>query len=102
MSVIKRVLLESVCVVIFLMFVFLRFYKEVVDVKEDEESYEWINMLDVVFFVMFLLIVIFSLLIDGSLLFNIRLVLRVFVDVLVYIFLMVFGMVVVRIVRKWF
>lgn len=94
-------MLEIVCVFIFLIFVFLRFYKEVVDVKEDEESYEWINKLDVVLLIIFLLIVIFSFVIDVSLLNKIRVGLRVFVYVLVYVFLLVFGVVMYRIVSRW-
>lgn len=100
-SAIKRALLESACVVILLTFAFLRPYKEAADVKEDEESYEWINMSDVALLVTLSLIAIFSSPIDGSLSPNTRLALRVFVDVLAYIPLMVLGMVAVRIVRKW-
>ena len=100
-SAIKRALLESACVVILLTFAFLRPYKEAGDVKEDEESYEWINRSDVALLVTLSLIAIFSSPIDGSLSPNTRLALKVFVNVLAYIPLMMFGMVAVRIVRKW-
>ena len=97
----KRALLESACVVILLTFAFLRPYKEAADVKEDEESYEWINRSDVALLVTRSPIAIFSSPIDGSLSPNTRLALIVFVNVLAYIPLMMFGMVAVRIVRKW-
>ena len=47
------------------------------------------------------LIAIFSSTIDKSLSLNSRLALKVFINVLAYIPLVVFGMVAVRIVRKW-
>ena len=98
---IKRALLESVCVVILLTFAFLRPYKEAADVKEDEESYEWINKSDVALLATLSLIAIFSSPIDGSQSPNTTLALKVIVYVLAYIPLVVLGMVAVRIVRKW-
>ena len=47
-SSIKRVLLEGICILILVVFAFLRPYKEARDVREDEKSYEWINKSDVV------------------------------------------------------
>jgi len=99
-SAIKRAVLESACVVILLTFAFLRPYKEAADVKEDEESYEWINKSDVALLATLSLIAIFSSPINGSLSSNTRLGLKVFVCVLAYIPLMMFGMVAVRIVRQ--
>ena len=100
-SAIKRVLLESACVVILLTFAFLRPYKEAADVKENEESYEWFNKSDVALLATLSLIAIFSSPIDGSLSPNTRLALKVVVYVLAYIPLVVLGMVAFRIVTKW-
>ena len=100
-SAIKRALLESACVVILLTFAFLRPYKEAADVKEDEESYEWINKSDVALLATLSLIAIFSSPIDEGLSTHTRLALKIFIDVLAYIPLMMFAMVAVRIVRKW-
>lgn len=100
-SAIKRALLESVCVLILLTFAFLRPYKEAADVKEDEESYEWINKSDVALLATLSLIAIFSSPIDGSLSPRTRLALKAFVYMLAYVPLVVFGMVAVRSVRKW-
>ena len=44
---VKRLLLEVVCILILLTFAILRPYKEARDVKEDQESYEWMNKSDV-------------------------------------------------------
>ncbi|KAJ7363216.1 hypothetical protein OS493_011497 [Desmophyllum pertusum] len=98
---IKRALLESVCVLILLTFAFLRPYKEAGDVKEDEESYEWINKSDVALLVTVTLIAILSSPIDGSLSASTRLALIAFIYVLAYIPLIVLAMVAVRSVRKW-
>ena len=100
-SSIKRALLESVCVLILLTFAFLRPYKEAADVKEDEESYEWINKSDVVLLATLSLIAIFSSPVDGSMSSSTRAYLKAFVYVLAYIPLVVFGAVAVRCVLKW-
>lgn len=100
-SLFKRVFLESFCVLIFFIIVYLWFYKEVKDVKEDEESYDWINRLDVVLLVMLMLIVVFSFFVESDWDDFIWLGFYIFVDFLVYIFLLVCVMVVVRSVRKY-
>ena len=100
-SAIKRSLLESACVVILLTFAFLRPYKEAADVEKGEESYEWINKSDVALLTTLSLIAIFSSPMDGNLSRNTRLALKVFVYLLSYIPLVVFGMVGYRIVKKW-
>ena len=46
-GVVRRLLLEVVCILILLTFAVLRPYKEACDVEEDEESYDWMNKSDV-------------------------------------------------------
>lgn len=60
LGLVKRFLLEGVCILIVLIFVFLKFYKEVFDVEEEEENYEWMNRFDVVLFIIFVFIVVIS------------------------------------------
>ena len=98
---VKRAMLESACVLILLTFAFLRPYKEAADVKEDEESYEWINKSDVTLLATLSLIAIFSSPMDGSLLTSTRVGLTVFVKVLAYIPLVVLSMVTYRSVSRW-
>ncbi|KAL9973300.1 hypothetical protein ACROYT_G019732 [Oculina patagonica] len=100
-SPIKGALLQSVCVLILLTVAFLRPYKESADVKEDEESYEWINMSDVALLATLSLIAIFSSPVDSTKSDSTRLALKVFVYVLAYIPLIVFVMVAIRCVKKW-
>ncbi|XP_078371417.1 uncharacterized protein LOC144655071 [Oculina patagonica] len=47
-SPVKRLLLEGCCILILLIFAILRPYKEARDVREDEKSYEWMYISDVV------------------------------------------------------
>lgn len=98
---VKRAMLETACVLILLIFAFLRPYKEAADVKEDEESYEWINKSDVALLTTLSLIAIFSSAIDASLSNKTRAGLRVFVYVLAYVPLLVLGVVTYRTVSRW-
>jgi len=97
---VKRALLESSCVVILLTIAYLRPYKEADDVKEDEESYEWINKSDAALLVTLTLIAVFSSPIDSTLDRSTWYGLHAFVDVLAYVPLVVFCMVAVRIIQK--
>ena len=98
---VKRALLESSCVLILLTIAFLRPYKEASDVKEDEESYDWINKSDAAVLVTVTLIAVFSSPIDSTLSKSTWWGLYTFVDILAYIPLVVLGIVAVRIFRKW-
>ena len=97
---VKRALLESCCVLILLIIAFLRPYKEAKDVKEDEESYDWINKSDAALLFTLTLIALFSSPFDGMFK-STWSGLRVFVDILAYIPLLVLGMVAIRIIRKY-
>ena len=98
---VKRALLESSCVVVLLTIAYLRPYKEARDVKEDEESCEWINMSDTALLVTLTLIAVFSSPIDSTLDKSTWQGLSVFVDVMAYIPLVVLVMVAFRYVRKY-
>ncbi|PFX34290.1 hypothetical protein AWC38_SpisGene801 [Stylophora pistillata] len=98
---VKRAMLETACVLILLIFAFLRPYKEASDVKEEEESYEWINKSDVALLTTLSLIAIFSSAIDSRMSIRTRNGLRIFVRVLAYIPLLVLGMVTYRTVSRW-
>ena len=63
---IKRIVLEGICILILVTFAFLRPYKEAGDVKEGENSYEWINRSDVVLLTTLSLIAVISSPIDSS------------------------------------
>lgn len=97
---VKRSLLESCCVVILLTIAYLRPYKEAKDVKEDEESYDWINKSDAALLVTLTLIAVFSSPIDSSLDESTWNRLHSFVDAMAYIPLLVVVIVVVRSIRK--
>ena len=97
---VKRALLESSCALILFTIAYLRPYKEARDVKEDEESYDWINKSDAALLVTLTLIAVFSSPIDSTLDRSTWLGLDTFVDLLAYIPLVVFAMVAVRSIRK--
>ena len=100
-SPLKRALLESSCVLILLTIAYLRPYKEAKDVKEDEESYDWINRSDVVLLATLTLIAVFSSPVESDWGDSTWLGFYIFVDFLAYIPLLVCAMVAVRSVRKY-
>ena len=61
---IKRVVLEGTCILILVVFAYLRPYKEASDVREDEKSYGWINKSDVALLTTLSLIAVVSSSID--------------------------------------
>ncbi|XP_078369552.1 uncharacterized protein LOC144653438 [Oculina patagonica] len=65
-SPVKRLLLEGCCILILLIFAILRPYKEARDVKEDEKSYEWMYISDVVLLTTLSFIAVISSPIDNS------------------------------------
>lgn len=66
MGLVKKLLLVIVCILNFLIFVFLRFYREVCDEEEMGNSYSCMNILDVLFLIVFCFIFVFSILFDNS------------------------------------
>ena len=62
----KRVVLEGACILILVIFAYLRPYKEARDVKEGESSYEWIYKSDVALLTTLALITVISSKIDCS------------------------------------
>ena len=65
-SLTKRLLLEGCCILILLIFAVLRPYKEARDVKEDEKSYGWMYISDVVLLTTLSFIAVVSSPIDNS------------------------------------
>ncbi|XP_015776413.1 PREDICTED: uncharacterized protein LOC107354443 [Acropora digitifera] len=100
-SPLKRALLEGSCAMILLTIAYLRPYKEAKDVKEDEESYEWINQSDAVLLATLTLIAIFSSLMDSALENSTWTGFYIVVEILAYVPLLVCAMVAVRTVRKY-
>lgn len=90
-GILKRFFLEVVCILILLIFVILRFYKEVCDVEDDEESYDWMNKFDVVFLIMFFFIIVVSLLYENSfvIIFSEKFVFIIFFNILLCVFIVV-------------
>ena len=99
-SPLKRAFLEGSCAMILLTIAYLRPYKEAKDVKEDEESYEWINQSDAVLLATLTLIAIFSSPMDSALENSTWTGFYIVVDILAYVPLLVCAMVAVRTVRK--
>ena len=62
----KRVVLEGACILILVIFAYLRPYKEARDVNEGESSYEWIYKSDVALLTTLALITVISSPIDSS------------------------------------
>lgn len=65
-SSVKRVVLEGACILILVIFAYLRPYKEARDVNEGESSYEWIYKSDVALLTTLALITVISSPIDSS------------------------------------
>ena len=63
---VKRILLEGCCIMILLTFSIVRPYKEACDVKEDEESYDWMYKSDVVLLTTLTFLAVVSSPIDNS------------------------------------
>ena len=99
-SPLKRALLEGSCAMILLTMAYLKPYKEAKDVREDEESYEWINQSDAVLLATLTLIAIFSSPMDSALENSTWTGFYIVVEILAYIPLVAFAMAAVRTVKK--
>ena len=100
-SPLKRALLEASCAMILLIIAYLKPYKEARDVKEDEESYEWINQSDAVLLATLTLIAIFSSPMDSALENSTWTGFYIVVEILAYVPLLACAMVAVRTVIKY-